>query len=920
MAGTLIGRDAEWASIRSFLDDDAPEPSVLLLEGDPGIGKTTLWREAVASAASDGYRVLACAPDGSEASISLAALADLLEPMADGALAALPEPQRNALEIALLRRDGPPPSQLEVGRSLLSLLRDATSSGLMVAVDDVQWLDGATAAILNFALRRIKNGRLRFLVARRTGGADPFTLERLYPIERTQRREIGPLSVDDLARVVRAKLNLNLPRPVLVRLAEASGGNPFFALEIARNVGSHSGDGELSIPLNLREAVLGRLERLSDQALEVGLVAAALSRPLVATLARAIGDAARCDAGLADAEKADVLGAEGPRVYFTHPLLGSTIYSGATPTNRRLLHRKLADIVDDPEERARHLALSADGPDEEIATALENAAGKAVSRGAPAGAAQLLERAAALTPLDHESERRRRTLDAAKRHFDSGNAGRATEMLEAAVASFPAGAERAKALKLLASIRRATDGVEAAMHTFFQALGEAEGDAALQAAIEEQIAWQQCWTGSVPGTYEHARSALKLMDGVDDEILLMAVLTAVAEAEFHLGLEASHETMARALEIESRHPNAVSVIDSPTAVRATHLWRMEDLEEASRFIARCAEMAEVNGDEGSKTWLFLARCSIELWRGDGPRILEGCDAAREFALQTGQDANDATVTAFRAWALTYMGRIEEARLVGTEALTIAEQQHAHVWTAIRTRSFLGICDQFDGDLEGARAHMERAYAAAVNCGAGEPNSFNSLIPDYAEVLVGVGDHATALEVIAPYEADGRRLGRKRVVGLSLRCRGLIAAAEGRIEDADLLLSEAVDVLEKGPSIHDLGRALTSLGAHYRRTKRKKLAREALERSIEVFESVGATGWADHVRADLARIGGRRVGGLELTDTERQVAKLVADGLTNKEVAEQLYISVRTVETNLSKVYRKLQIRSRTELAKALTSV
>jgi DNA-binding CsgD family transcriptional regulator len=917
MAGAVVGRDREYAVIRAFLDDEVPEPSVLLLEGDPGIGKTTLWRAAVAAAERSGHKVLSCAPDGSEAAISLAALADLLEPMADGGFDGLPEPQRNALEIALLRREGPAPSQLEVGRSVLSVFRSSTSEGLVVAVDDIQWLDGATAAILNFALRRIAQGRLRFLVARRTGGSDPFTLERLYAIERTHRIEIGPLGVDDLAKVVRAKLGLNLPRPVLVRLAEASGGNPFFALEIARNVGGHEGGGELTIPLNLREAVHGRLERLSDQALEVALVAAALSRPMVATLARAIGDPVRCDEALAEAEKADVLGAEGPRVYFTHPLLGSTIYAGATPTNRRLLHRKLADFVDDAEERARHLALSADGPDEEIAAALEDAAGKAVSRGAPAGAAQLLERAAALTPLDHENERRRRTLDAARRHFDSGNAGRATEMLEAAAASFPAGPERAKALKLLASVRRSTDGVEAAMQTFFQALNEAEGDPAQQAAIEEQIAWMQCWTGSVPGTYEHAIEALKLMEGVDDEVLLMAVLTAVAEAEFHLGMESTHATMERALEIERRHPNAVSVIDSPTAVRATHLWRMEALEESTDFIDRCVEMAAIKGDEGSKAWIFLARCSVEFVRGDATAAMAWCDAAREFALQTGQDANDATVTAYRGWALTFMGRTEEARLLLTEALTVAEQQHVHQWTAIRSRWLLGLCDLYDGDYQGARAYMERAHASMLNTGTGEPNSFNTLIPDYAEVMVALGEHAAALEAIEPYEAAGIRLGRKRVVGNSARVRGLIAAAEGRVEEADAFLGRAVDELEKSPARHELGRALLSLGSHHRRTKRKKLAREALEHAVVVFERVAAEGWAERARGELARIGGRTPGPIELTDTESQVAKLVAEGLTNKEVAERLYISVRTVETNLSKVYRKLQIRSRTELANRL---
>jgi DNA-binding CsgD family transcriptional regulator len=913
MSSSLVGREKEWAGVRLFLEDDAVEPACLLLDGDPGIGKTALWRAGIEAAKSSGYRVLTCAPDGSEAGITLAALGDLLEPVTDELLPELPVPQRNALEIAMLRREGPAPSHREVGKGVLAMLEAIAKDGLVVGIDDEQWLDGASAACIAFALRRMTGSKFRLLVARRAGGEDPLGIERLYPAERLRHENIGPLGAHELGKIVSAKLGVNLALPVLDTLAERSGGNPFFAIEIARNA-SDPQLRDFSIPQTLLEAVQARLEKLSDEALEVGLIAAASSRPTVAMIARAAGNVERTQAGLEEAERADVLCEEGGRVLFTHPLLGSTIYASAPAAKRRVLHRRLAAIVDDVEQRARHLALAADGPDETTATLLEEASDVAVARGAPAGAARLLEQSAALTPATQERDRRRRLLQAAQRHFDSGDASRAQRIAEDTVAACPAGVERAKALATLASVVEGTEGLAAGLEIYFRALDEAEGDPAQQASIYEQLAWNSM-SLSPSRSLEYARTALGLLDRVDDVRLHMIVLTVLAEAEFRLGLESTHDTIERAIALEKIQP-AEFGWESPLRTRSLQLWRMERLDEARELIDRCGVTSTTAGDEASRVGVLLTRGTIDLSRGDAPSALGWLEAASELAKQTGMEADDVCIKTFSAMGLAYVGRSADARRTATEALKDCEDMGNERF-AVHNLSVLGLSDLYDGELGTARAHLERAHVGMLKNGVVEPNFFHTLVPDYAEVLTGLGEYARAEHVLAFYEAWGQKLDRKTAIGHGARCRGLIAAGRGRAHEADRLLNEAVDVLAKAPSAHDLGRALASLGVHYRRTKRKRLARETLDRAVEVFESVGAVGWADKARTELARIGGRTPGGLELTDTESQVAKLVAEGLTNKEVAERLYISVRTVETNLSKVYRKLQVRSRTELANQL---
>jgi DNA-binding CsgD family transcriptional regulator len=915
----IIGRERELDQIRRFVDDSSGGLRVLTFHGEAGIGKTTLWRAAVASAKDAGCRVLECGTDESEAALSLTAVSDLLETVLDETLDELPDPQRSALRVAALRESGAPPDERAVSRACLSLFRVLSASGpLILAIDDIQWLDVSSTNVLLFALRRLAVEPVG-LIASQRGAKDPLATRKLAAEGRVKRLDVGPLGIDELAQVIRVRLGESLPRPVLARLHEASGGNPFYALEMARTMGDRLGAGEeVPVPRNLRELVRGRLDRLSDPALEVLLITACLARPAVGLVHEVVGDAERADGGLAEAEGAGIIAIEANRIRFTHPLLRSVVHGSTGATKRRLLHRRLSEVVTDVEERARHLALAAKGPDEDTADVLEQAAPAAAQRGATAGAAQLLEQALELTPREFPAERHRRRLGAARRQFDSGNPMRAKELLQDAIDSAPPGRERAEALRQLASVMRSTDGVDAATQTFVRALDEAEGDGKLQASIHESLAWMRCFTGSVPGTYKHAKAAVALMEGVEDDALRMAVLTAMAEAEFHMGFEETHDTIALAMALEHANPDAMSVADAPTMIRSTHLYRMDDLDGAQELAEGCLERALAMGDEASVPQILYFIGIIEVNRGACERARSYAERAHEAALQMGQIATDTSVVYLNAFVDMYLGNVEEARRGLTETLKVAEEQHSHQWTLVRCLWGLGFVELSLGNLEQALAFMERSYEAMLTCEVGEPNSFGTLVPDYAEVLITLGMEERALEVLEPFEQQARKVGRRRSLADVARCRGLLLASAGDDEGAISSLNASLAEHETLPYRMELGRTLLALGIVHRRAKRKKLAREALERAIEVFEGVGAKLWIARARAEAARIGGRSPGPIELTDTERQVADLVVEGMSNREIAERLFLSVRTVEANLSKAYRKLQVRSRTELVRALS--
>ena len=383
----IIGRDEELVRIAAFLATDGPR--ALLLEGEAGIGKTTLWRTGLELAEDRGYRVLACRPSASETAMSFSALRDLVDAPFDELADDLPAPQRHALGAALLRQEPgrEQPQQGAVAVGVVELLRRLAQQGpLLIAIDDVQWLDASSATVIEFAARRLGVEPIGLLIARRADGhvAAPLDLGRSLGA-RLSIVPVGPLTLGALHRLVRQRTGTSFSRPTLRRIHESSGGNPFYALELARALDTSDGTtGEpLRLPESLNELLGERFAALAPTTADALFVTAAASQPTVELVEAALGLPA--DDVLSPAVDAAIVRIENARVVFTHPLLAAEAYDNAGPAKRRDVHKRLARLVDDLEERARHLALAADAPDEVVATALEKAAVHAKARGSDYG-------------------------------------------------------------------------------------------------------------------------------------------------------------------------------------------------------------------------------------------------------------------------------------------------------------------------------------------------------------------------------------------------------------------------------------------------------------------------------------------------------------------------------------------------------
>jgi len=432
MPAAIVGRETELALVRDFVASFSDGASALVLEGEAGMGKTTLWTRGVAEAEAQGLRVLQSRPAESETALSFSGIGDLLDVVLDEGLAPLPDPQRRALARALVLEEGrcPAPNERAVGLAVLGVLRGLERAGpLVVAVDDVQWLDAASSAALSYAARRLDVERVGVLLARRAPLESTLLAElrRSLPPERVVVIDVAPFDVQALHHVVHGHLGAALPRPLLAEVHQASGGNPFYALEIVRTLQrtgiSVEAGQPLPIPESLHDLVDGRLLALPAESRDFLLGAAALSHPRVAVV-EAATEILRRD-GLSPALEARVVELDGDRIRFTHPLLAAGAYEMASPLRRAEVHARLAELVDDPEARGRHLAASSDQPDDVVAGALEDAARRARLRGAPRAGALLLDRARELTPAASSDDELRRAVDAAYLHFEAGDSPRA---------------------------------------------------------------------------------------------------------------------------------------------------------------------------------------------------------------------------------------------------------------------------------------------------------------------------------------------------------------------------------------------------------------------------------------------------------------------------------------------------------------
>lgn len=903
MEPTIVGREAELASLRAFIADAGVFPAAFVLEGEAGIGKSALWHAAVDMARSQGWSVLVARPTQAEQGLGHAGLGDLLDRVADEILPKLAAPRRRALEVALLREEpaGDPIDRRTLAVAVGDVLQMLNGRApTLIAIDDVQWLDPSTSQTLAFALRRLE-GPIKVLLARRVGEATGQPeLERATG-ERLTRLAVGPLSIGALHRFLHDRLEASFPRQTLLRIHERSGGNPFVALEIAR-VLPEEVDPLLPLPVPhaVEELLRARLTVLPVPTRRALALAAAAGTPSETLLVRAGVTAEALDPAIV----AHVVERANGLVRFTHPLLSSVVYADLGE-DRAAVHARLAELLDDPVMRALHMARGAETADEGVARSLDEAATVASDRGAPAVAAELAEQARRLTPPQRGEERRGRALAAARAHLAAGEWTRARTIVTDLLAETTGGPFRAECLILLAEFEHD----DLAVPVFEEALRHVGSDRRLEALIQTRLGWALRFRNGFAGALEPERAGLELADGVaDDGIRFEALLNLHALANM-VGdpLAPEYASRARIVAAATGDPRRLALAD---LLGPGSFLGPEDTEaERSRLQRAHGEWRD--RDELFGALLLRDLAWSEFFAGRWALAAEYAARARDISVQYEVEKNQFYIPI--AWVAAHRGDFQLALDQSERALRLCEEQigfHPPLLAAVP-----GLVALVRGDPASAVLHLGEADAKARELGWGAPDA-RPWTPDYAEALLELGRIDEAVRLIDIWEADAIRTGCGRACTHIAWCRGMVAAAGGAVDEAISLLEQAAAGHHEAATAFWHARAQLALGIVLRRARRKRTARAAIMAAIAGFEALEAAGWLERARSELGPIGGRsRAEGL--TSAERRVAALVAEGRTNHEVAAALFLGERTVASHLTHIYAKLGVRSRTELARKI---
>ena len=935
MDSGLIGRDAEVAEISAFLSAAAGAPAALAITGDAGIGKTMVWNHSVQAVRSSSG-VLACRPSPAERPLAFSALDDLFGEVVEGILPALTEPRRQAVAAALLRdvpagpasavRPDPArlPERRVLARGVLDALRLLSGkAALIVAVDDAHVLDPPSASVLEFCFRRLQSEPVLILLTFPGSDPVPLDLDRALPPERLGRVHLSPLSLGAIGEILRSRLGATFPRHALTRLYDACGGNPYFALESARALLGQPRmprtNEPIPIPQSLSDLVRHRVRRLSPDMRRVGRLVAASSEPRERLIRAACGDQESW-APIDQAINAGLLERDGEMLRFTHPLLRSVLYAEMSPEQRRHAHQQLAASADDVEERAWHLALGADRPSEQVARELDGAARHAAARGAPEAAAALKEQATRLTPASRSGAARERSVQAADYHFHAGDIARSEELVQAMLATSPTGPRRAPLLLRMATIHYHQSGWPLAERMFRQAVQEAPDDPALCAHAEQELAFARLVAGDLPAASRWAHLSLHSAERAADPRLVAHSLARIALFEFLQGNGARTDLLDRADVLEAsagEEPiGRLSLLD-PSLVAGLILKWCDRLDEARLRLADWYRLALERGDEASLPFLLYHFSQLECWAGNWELAeeyaLEGCRVADESHQPPMKPATLYSLALVRA----HRGRVQSAADLATEALALCERT-GNVPLAAQAAAVLGFVALSLDDYQAAHSHLNRLADAATAVGLREP-SVVKFLPDEIEALAALGEIDRARLFTGQLEARGKSLGRPWALATGARCRAYLAAVEGDLQGALAACAEALSQHEQLPMPFELARALLIKGMIERRAKHKSAARTTLGRALVIFEHLGACLWADKARRELAKITLRTaVDGL--TETERLVAALISQGQTNRQIASAMFVTENTVQTHVRHIFRKLEVRSRTELAAQLLAV
>ena len=902
----VVDRPLESRTVSEFLRSAAQQPSGLVIDGEPGIGKTTLWLSAVDKAIKSGYRVFSARVGQAESVLAYATVADLLHDVDATVLAGLPEVQRVAVDRVLLRASSEDHStdQRVVAAAFASVFdRLATDSPILIAIDDLQWLDRSSKDVVAFAARRFR-GRVGLLITERSdaAGGSAVTWLHLSRPDGIDRVRVTPLSLGGLHMLVSSRLGRSFPRPTMARIAEISGGNPFYALELARAIDIGSSTEQSWLPASLAELMRMRIGRLDPEAKDLLLAAASVVNPTVELLGEVTGAPVEL---LSEAEAKGIIGIDGNFVRFAHPLLAQSVYADASPAQRRAMHRSLADVVTMPELKARHMALASARANPDTLKALDAAAAAARARGAPSAAAELIDLAIGLggdTPA--------RRIRAAAHHLAAGNTERAHTVLEPTIARLPAGAMRATALNLLAAMRIHDNSFVHAADLLKRALIDAEGAEALQVHILLMLSFAQLNAGEFDESLQNAEQAAAQVDELDVPALTSQVLAVRAMVRCMCGLGVDEPSLQRALELED--PNQ----DAPIAFRASAnnalmLAYAGRLDEAHARMLAVRQHCIERGAETDMMFVSVFSTLIYIWRGDFTTAALVAEETAERAQQLGGEHMRVIAMTLQAVVAAYTGRVDDARDAGRAALDIAQRcgsPRLADWSCI-SLGFLDVSLGKHGDALSTLQPLVSRFEAVP----GTEIITSAYIPDAVEAMLATNRHADADPLITALEKNGDRLDRPWMLAVGARCRSMWLAAQGDVEAAVRKAREAMAEHDRLPMPFERARTQLLLGRLQRRQRQKEVARATLREAVQAFETMGTPLWADRARAELARAEVVPTHDLALTPSERRVAELAAAGKTNRDVAAALFISPKTVEANLARIYRKLGIKTRAEL-------
>ncbi|WP_265565713.1 helix-turn-helix transcriptional regulator [Streptomyces hygroscopicus] len=911
----VIGREELLAGAREQLADGGS----VLVHGPAGIGKSTVLRALAAEYGEAVRTVLRCSATESESHLPFLALADLLGLVVDEVAYQLPAPQRTALESALtgrgestLQRDG-----LALRLAVLSTLRALAARGpVLIVADDLQWLDPASAELLGFAARRLGGTPVQMLCAVRTHtqpqGQEHDRYLSASPPD-TLAVRVDPLSRTDVADLLDHRGYTGLPRSTVRDIHRTSGGNPLFALELGRALFESTtppSPGEpLPVPTSLRVLVLNRLEALSAEARRTLLVASAGARPTLALLRAAGRENAEAETAQAAALGLLVTERDTPGVRFAHPLISAALYAEAGAQERRAAHAALSTAASDPIERARHLALATTGTDPRVAARLGEAAAVARDRGAPSVAAELGLLAARHTPAEAAPGPDARRLQAAEDALTAGETDFARDIAHEVLAHASEPTERVRAwMVVIDAAGHAMAEVDA---VFPQALSDAGDDPRLLTLVHYQLAWRALLVeGDFDRAREEAALAADLAARAGDRRNELLALAFQAQAETLMGHPDAPATIKRALK-EPQDPRVACDHNGAGAVRFRWLIMSDQLAEARKTISALLREVRRRGMVEAEVHFLRGLAETELRAGHCGRALDLARESLRLARDTGiGEAASAMVTSFAEAA---GGEVDRALMLAREAVARAEEDGDVIYLS-RALAALGHAQLVAGDGAGTVESLRRVRELEEGLGVTDP-ARGRWHGDLAEALVRVGEPAEAQDVIDATRPRALRLGRESVLAALDRAEALVRAARGETEAAERQLTSAQDRLAKlGYGLEEARAAYVLAGL---RTPRP--GPRSYDDAARLFRRCRAMPWLRQV--ETATVTGSAQPPLAaaaldtLAATERQVAALVMEGATNREIAARLFISVKTVEATLTRVYRKLGIRSRVDIVR-----